>query len=64
MNNSEHDYLPFVKQKTDSLINNLHDILNKTDDLTVASIMLRGLSSLNKRITTYIIDEQLRELNR
>lgn len=64
MDNNEHDYLPFTKEKADSMLNSMQEILSKTDDLTVASIILRGLSSLNNRVTKYIIDEQLRELNR
>lgn len=64
MENNEHDYLPFTKQKADSMLNSMQEILSKTDDLTVASIMLRGLVNLRHKISTYIIDEQLRELNR
>ena len=64
MDNSEHDYLPFTKEKADSMLNSMQEILSKTDDLTVASIMLRGLVNLRYKINTYIIDEQLRELTK
>lgn len=62
MDNNKHDYLPFTKEKADSMFNSMQEILSKTNDLTVASIMLRGLVNLRHEISTYIIDEQRREL--